>query len=107
MAGLRGAAPALSAWRGHSGRRYVVGVHDLAEPDLDEVDEAVVIAVRRDDAGIAQAVSIAASGSSTNTMLVSTGARRRTPGTAASSRPSLEASAFARAAWRSHRSSST
>jgi hypothetical protein len=62
MAGLRGAAPALSAWRGRSGRRYVVGVHDLAEPDLDEVDEAVVIAVRRDDAGIAQAVSIAASG---------------------------------------------
>ncbi|GEL40140.1 MULTISPECIES: hypothetical protein [Methylorubrum] len=63
MAGLRGvAAPALSAWRGRSGRRYVVGVHELAEPDLAEVDEAVVIAVRRDEAGIAQAVSIAATG---------------------------------------------
>ncbi|MEH3118457.1 MAG: hypothetical protein PGN25_12925 [Methylorubrum populi] len=65
MAGLRGtAAPSLSAWRGRSGRRYVVGVHDLAEPELAEVDEAVVIAVRRDDAGIAQAVSIAATGKS-------------------------------------------
>lgn len=62
MAGLRGAAPPLSAWRGRSGRRYVVGVHELAEPELDEVDEAVVIAVRRDEAGIAEAVSITASG---------------------------------------------
>ncbi|CAO4142633.1 hypothetical protein PKCBPO_01192 [Methylorubrum thiocyanatum] len=63
MAGLRGpAAPALSAWRGRSGRRYVVGVHELAEPELAEVDEAVVIAVRRDDTGIAQAVLIAAAG---------------------------------------------
>lgn len=63
MAGLRGAAaPSLSAWRGRSGRRYVVGVHDLAALELDEVDEAVVIAVRRDEAGIAEAVSITAAG---------------------------------------------
>ena len=63
MAGLRGsAAPSLSAWRGRSGRRYVVGVHDLVEAELAEIGEAVVIAVRRDEAGIAQAVAIAAVG---------------------------------------------
>ena len=63
MAGLRGsAALSLSAWRGRSGRRYVVGVHDLVEAELAEIGEAVVIAVRRDDAGIAQAVAIAAVG---------------------------------------------
>lgn len=64
-AGLRGTpALALSAWRGRSGRRYVVGVHELIEPDLAEMGEAVVIAVRRDQAGIAQPVSVAASGES-------------------------------------------
>lgn len=64
-AGLRGSpALALSAWRGRSGRRYVVGVHDLAEPDFDELGEAVVIAVRRDDFGIALPVSVATSGES-------------------------------------------
>ncbi|MFF8800469.1 MULTISPECIES: hypothetical protein [unclassified Methylobacterium] len=63
MAGLRGsAAPSLSAWRGRSGRRYVVGVHDLVEAELAEIGEAVVIAVRRDEAGIAEAVAIAAIG---------------------------------------------
>ncbi|WP_331287769.1 MULTISPECIES: hypothetical protein [Methylobacteriaceae] len=63
MAGLRGsAAPSLSAWRGRSGRRYVVGVHDLVEAELAEIGEAVVIAVRRDEAGIAEAVAIAAVG---------------------------------------------
>lgn len=54
----------LSAWRGRSGRRYVVGIHDLAEPDLMEMDDAVVIAVRRDGAGIAQPVSVTSSGNS-------------------------------------------
>ena len=64
-AGLRGTpALALSAWRGRSGRRYVVGVHELSEPDLMEMGEAVVIAVRRDGAGIAQPVSVATSGES-------------------------------------------
>lgn len=64
-AGLRGSpALALSAWRGRSGRRYVVGIHDLVETDLVEMGEAVVIAVRRDGAGIAQPVSVTASGQS-------------------------------------------
>ena len=64
-AGLRGSpALALSAWRGRSGRRYVVGVHELGEPDFGEMGEAVVIAVRRDEAGIALPVSVAASGHS-------------------------------------------
>lgn len=64
-AGLRGSpALALSAWRGRSGRRYVVGVHELGEPDLGEMGEAVVIAVRRDEAGIAVPVSVASSGES-------------------------------------------
>lgn len=63
MAGLRGtAAPSLSAWRGRSGRRYVVGIHELSEAELADLGEAVVIAVRRDGAGIAEAVAIAASG---------------------------------------------
>jgi len=64
-AGLRGTpALALSAWRGRSGRRYVVGVHALNEPDFAEVGEAVVIAVRRDEAGIALPVSVVSSGTS-------------------------------------------
>ncbi|MCJ2088631.1 hypothetical protein MKK88_22000 [Methylobacterium sp. E-005] len=61
-AGLRGApALPLSAWRGRSGRRYVVGVHSAGGFDLDEMAEAVVIAVRRDDTGIAKMVSVATS----------------------------------------------
>lgn len=64
-AGLRGTpAMALSAWRGRSGRRYVVGVHELVESELAEMGEAVVIAVRRDGAGVAQPVSVAMSGRS-------------------------------------------
>ncbi|GJE60146.1 hypothetical protein MPOCJGCO_2256 [Methylobacterium trifolii] len=80
-AGLRGApALALSAWRGRSGKRYVVGVHTLSEPDLDEMGEAVVIAVRRDASGIAELVSVATSGQSPREHLHRTwlaGARRR------------------------------
>jgi hypothetical protein len=61
-AGLRGApALPLSAWRGRSGRRYVVGVHPAGGFDVDEMAEAVVIAVRRDDTGIARMVSVATS----------------------------------------------
>ncbi|MCJ2065268.1 hypothetical protein MKK63_21490 [Methylobacterium sp. J-088] len=61
-AGLRGApALPLSAWRGRSGRRYVVGVHPAGGFDVDEMAEAVVIAVRRDDTGIAKMVSVATS----------------------------------------------
>ncbi len=63
--GLRGSpALALSAWRGRSGKRYVVGVHPLSEPELAEMGEAVVIAVKRDPAGIAELVSVATSGES-------------------------------------------
>ncbi|GLS46799.1 hypothetical protein [Methylobacterium brachythecii] len=65
VASLRGTpALTLSAWRGRSGRRYVVGVHDMGEPDLAEMRDAVVIAVRRDGAGIAQPVCVATSGES-------------------------------------------
>ncbi|WP_267426168.1 hypothetical protein [Methylobacterium sp. GC_Met_2] len=61
-AGLRGApALPLSAWRGRSGRRYVVGVHPAGGFDVDEMAEAVVIAVCRDDTGIAKMVSVATS----------------------------------------------
>lgn len=57
-------ALALSAWRGRSGRRYVVGIHELLQPDFEEMGDAVVIAVRRDESGIAAPVSVAASGKS-------------------------------------------
>ena len=61
-AGLRGTpALALSAWRGRSGRRYVVGIHPAVAFDPEEMAEAVVIAVRRDNSGIAQLVSVATS----------------------------------------------
>ncbi|WP_348645188.1 hypothetical protein [Methylobacterium sp. BTF04] len=64
-AGLRGTpALVLSAWRGRSGRRYVVGIHDLAELELDDMGEAVVIAVRRDAAGIGELISVATAGES-------------------------------------------
>ena len=60
MAGLRGMpAVALSAWRGRSTKRYVVGVHDVASADALEAAPAVVIAVRRDDAGLASPVDVA------------------------------------------------
>jgi hypothetical protein len=64
-AGLRGTpALVLSAWRGRSGRRYVVGIHELAEPELDDMGEAVVMAVRRDASGIGELVSVASAGQS-------------------------------------------
>lgn len=59
-AGLRGSpALALSAWRGRSGRRYVVGVHEAGAFGPEEMSEAVVMAVRRDASGIAELVSVA------------------------------------------------
>lgn len=60
-AGLRGALR-LSSWRGRSGRRYVVGIHSLSDPDLSEVTRAVLIAVRRDREGIARVIDVAAAG---------------------------------------------
>src|SRR5918998_692364 len=41
----------LSAWRGRSGRRYVVGVRPLAE--LSDITDAVVLGVRRGADGAA------------------------------------------------------
>ncbi|GEP04234.1 hypothetical protein [Methylobacterium oxalidis] len=81
-ASLRGTpALALSAWRGRSGKRYVVGVHDLNEPELEEMGEAVVIAVRRDEAGIAELVAVTAAGESPRERLQRTWlARARTRG---------------------------
>lgn len=59
--GLRGApALAMSAWRGHSGRRYVVVVQPLDTVDLVAEDPAVVLAVRREEQG--QSSIIAARG---------------------------------------------
>lgn len=59
LAGLRGAAaPALSAWRGLSGRRYVVGVHSLDIETAAEALPAALIAVRRGDIGLAQIVDL-------------------------------------------------
>ncbi|WP_245296332.1 hypothetical protein [Methylorubrum extorquens] len=59
MAGLRGsAAPALSAWRGRSAQRYVAGVHDVGSDDALEAAPAVVIAVRRDEAGLASPINV-------------------------------------------------
>ena len=61
-AGLRQGALNLSSWRGRSGRRYVVGVHPLSETDLLDVTDAIVIAVRRDEQGVASLIDIAAAG---------------------------------------------
>ncbi len=59
-AGLRGTpAIALSAWRGASGRRYVVGVHDARHFEVDELAEAVAIGVSRDSNGIAEKQDVA------------------------------------------------
>ena len=60
-AGL-GNAPALSSWRGRSGRRYVVGIHPLNEADLLNVTEAVLIAVQRDGEGVARVVDMTVAG---------------------------------------------
>lgn len=47
---------ALSAWRGRSARRYVVGIHDLTGFDASDVADAVILAVARDAAGLARIV---------------------------------------------------
>ncbi len=61
-AGLRAGAAPLSAWRGLSGRRYVVGVHALSEAELLEVTDAVVLAVGRDGDGPARLLDAALAG---------------------------------------------
>ncbi|KAB1076701.1 hypothetical protein F6X53_22555 [Methylobacterium soli] len=61
--GLSGTpALALSAWRGVSGKRYVVGVHQLTTTNVVDAGPGVMIAVRRDEAGIAEPISIIADG---------------------------------------------
>jgi len=60
-AGLRQALP-LSSWRGLSGRRYVVGIHALADLDPADVTEAVIIAVERSGDGSARVIDIATAG---------------------------------------------
>lgn len=51
-------ALAVSAWRGASGLRYVVGVHPAEDFGPEEAAEAVCIAVERDKAGIARLLSV-------------------------------------------------
>ncbi|MDF2602332.1 MAG: hypothetical protein K0Q54_5155 [Methylobacterium brachiatum] len=61
IAGLRGSPVLpLSAWRGTSGRRYIVGVHAVTGFDVEDVGPAVVIAVRRNPNGTAEIGSVAA-----------------------------------------------
>lgn len=58
---IRGAPPIpLSAWRGRSGRRYVVVVHDIDAPDLIAEQAGVVLAVARDFEGRARLVAVRA-----------------------------------------------
>ncbi|WP_247654530.1 MULTISPECIES: hypothetical protein [Microvirga] len=57
-AGLRSSST-LSSWRGRSGRRYIVGVHPLNETELLDVTDAVILAVKRDSAGIGIVVDAA------------------------------------------------
>jgi hypothetical protein len=58
-AGIKSLAD-MSSWRGRSGRRYVVGVHPVAEPGIAEsAADAVVLAVKRSAEGIAEVVDVA------------------------------------------------
>lgn len=61
-AGLR-SSETLSSWRGRSGRRYIVGVHPLVEAEVFDVTDAVILAVKRDEAGTARVIDIATAGS--------------------------------------------
>jgi hypothetical protein len=57
-AGIEGSL-GLSSWRGRSGQRYVVGVRKVAEVDAEDLAGAVLVAVRRDEAGVARVLDIA------------------------------------------------
>ena len=61
-ASLRSSA-ALSSWRGRSGRRYIVGIHPLVETEVLDVTDAVILAVRRDEADVAHVIDVATVGS--------------------------------------------
>jgi hypothetical protein len=53
--GLRGSfAMSLSAWRGRSGRRYVVRVLPAAKTEADDLCDAVVLCVSRTGDGLAE-----------------------------------------------------
>jgi hypothetical protein len=65
-AGLRPSTLTLSSWRGRSGRRYIVGIHPVAEAEIAEVSEAIIIAVRRDAEGTAHVIDIATAGAHPN-----------------------------------------
>lgn len=65
LARLSAATIALSAWRGRSGRRYVVGVHPLdglTVEDVEDLGDVVVIAVRRTEHGTARPAEVIAFG---------------------------------------------
>ena len=49
----------MSAWRGRSGRRYIVGVRSGAGPENAELTDAVVLAVARDRDGSARLLDVA------------------------------------------------
>lgn len=59
-AGLRGSpAMPLSAWRGRSGRRYVVRILPVPVVDAEDLCDAVVIQVSRDGSGLAEIRGVA------------------------------------------------
>ncbi|MCJ2143719.1 hypothetical protein [Methylobacterium sp. E-066] len=49
-------AIALSAWRGQSGRRYVVAVYTLTQAREVDAPGAIILGVRRGDGGLARIV---------------------------------------------------
>jgi hypothetical protein len=53
LRGKNAPAIALSAWRGQSGRRYVVAVYPLAQARDVDAPGAVILGVRRGDDGLA------------------------------------------------------
>ena len=58
--GLRSTGMAIGAWRGRSGRRYVVGIHPLVASEIDDLGDAVLLAVYRDPLGHSLLVDVAA-----------------------------------------------
>lgn len=50
----------ISAWRGRSGRRFVVVVHDLDTPDLVTEQAAIVLVVARDIGECARLIAVRA-----------------------------------------------
>jgi hypothetical protein len=65
-AALREGSGRLSAWRGRSGRRYVVSIHPLEDAALQDAPGAVVLAVARESgaARLIRAASVEADATS-------------------------------------------